>query len=162
MNIEITIDGTTYIAVPKEEQTLKAEPKPFPQVGDKYESINTHGKILNSVWYDDVTDFARKVIGNVYRVGEAQKALDKLKAWARINDYIDANGLRFDESNGLDWKDENQMKWMWKYGYHAAGIEMDYACQCQFSDNPVFRTKDDLQKVIDACKHDILIVMGVK
>lgn len=162
MNIEIKINGETYIAVPKEEKTLKAEPKPFPQVGDKYESINTHGKILNSVWYDDVTDFARKVIGNVYRPGEAQKALDKLKAWARINEYIDTNGLRFDESNGLDWKSENQKKWFWWYDHDAATFAPDWFEQIQYSDNPVFRTKENAQKVIDACKNDILVTMGVK
>ena len=69
---------------------------------------------------------------------------------------------RIDESNGLDWKDENQGKWGWGYNYGEASLKANWCSTYQSSDSPVFRIEVDPQQVIDACKNDILVTMGVK
>ena len=166
MKTQITHNEQTIDAEISDEVGVRlfppAESKTFPNYGEKYEYINSDGEITWLIWNNFSMDRRRKAIGNVFRPGEAQKALDKLKAWARINDYIDANGLRFDESTGLDWGNNEQQKWFWRYGYDEKQLVKVWSAIIQYSDNPVFRTMDDLQQVIAACNDDILVTQGVK
>lgn len=73
-----------------------------PELGYKYYLSDSNGSIYDSVWSNDYIDRSRSEIGNCFESREeAEKAVEKLKAWKRLKD----SGLKF-----KDWNKSNYDK----------------------------------------------------
>lgn len=62
-----------------------------PEYREQYETIDRDGDVFASKWFNDSYDQSRLAIGNVYRIGEAEKQVERLRAIVRINDWIAEN-----------------------------------------------------------------------
>lgn len=64
-----------------------------PEENQKYYYVSSSSIVLNDVWYDSsVVDNGRFEIGNCFKTEEeAERAVEKLKAWKRLKD----SGLKF-------------------------------------------------------------------
>ena len=83
---------------------------------------------------------------------EAEKKAEKLKALARINEYILSNGLRFKP----DWSDVKQNYVIEGWGYHRDSPSIAYFCLVNTSKhNLVFKSAEDRQLVLDNCAEDL-------
>ena len=70
-----------------------------PRIGQKYYLLDSNGSVYDSVWSNDYIDRNRFEIGNCFESREeAEKAVEKLKAWKRLKD----SGLKF-----KDWNKRN-------------------------------------------------------
>lgn len=73
-----------------------------PRIGQKYYLLDSNGSVYDSVWSNDYIDRNRSEIGNCFESREeAEKAVEKLKAWKRLKD----SGLKF-----KDWNKSNYDK----------------------------------------------------
>ena len=73
-----------------------------PEMGCKYYFLDSNGFVYNNIWADDSVDYGRFEIGNCFQTKEeAEKAVEKLKAWKRLKD----SGLKF-----KDWNKSNYDK----------------------------------------------------
>ena len=73
-----------------------------PELGKKYYLSDSNGSVYDSVWSNDYIDRSRVKIGNYFETREeAEKAVEKLKAWKRLKD----SGLKF-----KDWNKSNYDK----------------------------------------------------
>lgn len=105
--------GISYVIVHKEQ--LEQNPdiltdwfeeiKPTrwkPELGRRYYLSDSNGSVYESVWSNDYIDRSRLEIGNCFQTKEeAEKAVEKLKAWKRLKD----SGLKF-----KDWNKSNYDK----------------------------------------------------
>ena len=83
---------------------------------------------------------------------EAEREAEKLKALARINEYILSNGLRFKP----DWSDVKQNYVIEGWGYHRDSPSIAYFCLVNTSKhNLVFKSAEDRQLVLDNCAEDL-------
>lgn len=70
-----------------------------PELGNKYYLSDSNGSVYDSVWSNDYIDRSRAKIGNYFGTREeAEKAVERLKAWERLKDA----GLKF-----KDWNKSN-------------------------------------------------------
>lgn len=70
-----------------------------PDEDQKYYLLDSNGLVHGSIWADDSVDRIRFEIGNCFQTKEeAEKAVEKLKAWKRLKD----SGLKF-----KDWNKSN-------------------------------------------------------
>lgn len=70
-----------------------------PELGRKYYFLDSNGFVYNNIWADDSVDHGRLKIGNYFESrDEAEKAVERLKAWERLKDA----GLKF-----KDWNKSN-------------------------------------------------------
>lgn len=70
-----------------------------PELGNKYYLSDSNGSVYDSVWSNDYIDRSRAKIGNYFETREeAEKAVERLKAWERLKDA----GLKF-----KDWNKSN-------------------------------------------------------
>lgn len=82
-----------------EDYTPKEPTRWKPELGYKYYLSDSNGSIYDSVWSNDYIDRSRIEIGNCFQTKEeAEKAVEKLKAWKRLKD----SGLKF-----KDWNKSN-------------------------------------------------------
>ena len=70
-----------------------------PELGRKYYFLDSDGFVYNNIWADDSVDHGRLKIGNYFESREeAEKAVERLKAWERLK----GAGLKF-----KDWNKSN-------------------------------------------------------
>lgn len=70
-----------------------------PDEDQKYYLLDSNGLVHGSIWADDSVDRIRFEIGNCFQTEEeAEKVVEKLKAWKRLKD----SGLKF-----KDWNKSN-------------------------------------------------------
>lgn len=70
-----------------------------PELGRKYYFLDSNGFVYNNIWADDSVDHGRLKIGNYFESREeAEKAVERLKAWERLK----GAGLKF-----KDWNKSN-------------------------------------------------------
>ena len=80
-------------------EEIKESTRWKPELGYKYYLSDSNGSIYDSVWSNDYIDRSRSEIGNCFESREeAEKAVEKLKAWKRLKD----SGLKF-----KDWNKSN-------------------------------------------------------
>ena len=73
-----------------------------PDEDQKYYILDSNGLVHDSIWADDSIDRSRFEIDNCFQTKEeAEKAVEKLKAWKRLKD----SGLKF-----KDWNKSNYDK----------------------------------------------------
>ena len=83
-------------------EEIKESTRWKPELGYKYYLSDSNGSIYDSVWSNDYIDRSRSEIGNCFESREeAEKAVEKLKAWKRLED----SGLKF-----KDWNKSNYDK----------------------------------------------------
>lgn len=71
-----------------------------PRIGQKYYLLDSNGSVYDSVWSNDYIDRNRSEIGNCFKTKEeAEKAVEKLKAWKRLKD----SGLKFKDWNKINY-----------------------------------------------------------
>ena len=97
----ITIDKFPNILTDWFEE-IKEPTRWGPRIGQKYYLLDSNGSVYDSVWSNDYIDRNRSEIGNCFESREeAEKAVEKLKAWKRLKD----SGLKF-----KDWNKSNYDK----------------------------------------------------
>lgn len=80
-------------------EEIKESTRWKPEIGYKYYLSDSNGSIYDSVWSNDYIDRSRVEIGNCFETREeAEKAVERLKAWERLKDA----GLKF-----KDWNKSN-------------------------------------------------------
>lgn len=100
-----------------------------PKKGEWYEFIANDVRVGLSEWNNSGLDNDRLAIGNVYRVGEAQAQVDKLKAITEINDWID-------EENGdwiADWSDEKNKKTIIHFNHDSKELGLEVYARLEYA-----------------------------
>ena len=81
-------------------EEVKEQTRWKPELGYKYYLSDSDGSIYDSVWSNDYIDRSRSEIGNCFESREeAEKAVEKLKAWKRLKD----SGLKFKDWNKINY-----------------------------------------------------------
>ena len=81
-------------------EEIKESTRWKPELGYKYYLSDSNGSIYDSVWSNDYIDRSRSEIGNCFESREeAEKAVEKLKAWKRLKD----SGLKFKDWNKINY-----------------------------------------------------------
>ena len=81
-------------------EEVKEQTRWKPELGYKYYLSDSNGSIYDSVWSNDYIDRSRSEIGNCFESREeAEKAVEKLKAWKRLKD----SGLKFKDWNKINY-----------------------------------------------------------
>lgn len=106
--------GISYVIVHKKQlkqnpniiddwfEEIKESNRWKPDENQKYYFLDSNGLVYDSIWADDSIDHSRFEIGNCFQTKEeAEKAVEKLKAWKRLKD----SGLKF-----KDWNKSNYDK----------------------------------------------------
>lgn len=158
----ITIDDVEYTLTPKEpREEVKEETGRFvPKIGEEYWCIRTNEEdevvIFQSTLYNDGLDKVHRLLGNMYPTKEAaEKALAQKQALQRIHEYMDKEGLWYEP----DWtkcEPEHQIQG-WDYEDDEPYYDCDYMDLSKH--HLVFRTEEDLRKVLDNCAEDLEIVL---
>ena len=83
-------------------EEIKESTRWKPEENQKYYFLDSNGYVYNNIWAGDSIDRNRSDIGNCFKSREeAEKAVEKLKAWKRLKD----SGLKF-----KDWNKSNYDK----------------------------------------------------
>lgn len=159
MKIQI-IDGEVTEVSQQDWQAFEAwrkeQAKDWPQKGEQYFAILRDGQVVNYIWFTDIVDTRCQSIGNIYRTqAEALAQVEKLKAKARIDKYIAANGLAFVP----DWDNEE--------GYSTIGYRLGRFEHYSWKESKVeasfyFESNFHAKQVIDNCTDDLKTIFGVK
>lgn len=80
-------------------EEIKESTRWKPEENQKYYFLDSNGYVYNNIWADDSVDHGRLKIGNYFESREeAEKAVERLKAWERLK----GAGLKF-----KDWNKSN-------------------------------------------------------
>lgn len=127
-------------------------------LGDKYWHIGDDGDVFCLYWFDSELSKERQAIGNFFKTkGEAEKAINWLKALASVRTYIKKN-MPFE----ADWEDYSQEKWGIAYNHNA--VEFFSAGNDDYQFNPLnlyVKSQEDANKLIEDMEKELLIIYGV-
>lgn len=170
MKIKLIVDNKEIELTPEQIKILgdgvKKEKKGLwkPKKGDFYYTIAgtriVSSLLLNDeLWNDYHSDEDYYSIGNVYETKEeAETHLEKLKAIQRVKEYIAENCEVVE-----DVKNPYTAKY---YVYYSlvCGIFSPAVWYVFLPYNPLpfLKTRKDAHKVIDNCKSDLKIILGIK
>lgn len=127
--------------------------------GDGYWHIG-NGSVFSAFWDDDGVDNYRRDAGFSFLTEqEANKELEKRKAFTRIKKYIHDNGLEFQPN----WEDGNQMKYYIYYDHGDCKFKIGNWGHHQRADTSFhMKNEEDAQKVIDNCGSELKIIIGIE
>lgn len=117
--------------------------------GGLYWYVDSDGVVCYTYWSNRLGDRRRWLLGNVYETEEeAEFARDKKRFLTKMERDFE------DNSEPIDWKNQDQEKWSFQFNYHEQEIVLYIGQVVQTSD---FATTDGmwLEEYVEANEHDI-------
>lgn len=146
-------------------ERLSEEEEEWPKDGDIYWRVYRFDDVDSQQFRDtSESDIFNKSIGNCYRTKtEAKKAFKTgwvayLQALERVKKYIKDNGLEFEPG----WNNNNEAKYHVYYDYQLDKLNFTHSYEAKHNNLPRLRSAEDAKQVMEACKDDYLILLGVK
>ena len=91
----------------------------------------THGGQSYQVWYNTLSDNERWELGNCFSNAElCEKGIEKQKAVMQLKRIAH----RLNNGEVIDWKDDDQAKWLIYYNHDIKVFGSDYNCFAQKTD----------------------------
>ena len=131
------------------------------ELGKRYWTIHSHGDIdFFNDDRDNADDFLYRT-HNYYQTEEqAQKALDKIEALARVNAYIEEHDLRI-PADELDWgKEAGQYKWFIYFYEGKSELNSSWDTTCNYGKLiSGLRSAQAAQQLIENMKDDLELLL---
>ncbi len=159
---KITLNGVEVTLTQEQiDQILKENEKKsgYPENDTEFWYLTSYGEAIYYHWEGEESEHYMFDTGNYYETkAEAEKALEKLQALARIRKYIRENDL------GVvpDWSDRNRAAYIYYSHSDSEFLWEVYWYLSQETNIGYLKSSEACEQVIKDCKDDLLTYFGVE